>query len=115
MIDADGHVVHEVIVSLPVEEVFEFFTDASRLVRWLGLSVSLDAIKGGEFCFEIVPGQFCRGRMSRSHDRSSSRSRGDGSILRGSCHQALRWCRSNFSPRRAARGFVSPIPNCRAI
>ena len=61
MIDADDHVVHEVIVSVPPEEVFEFFTDAARLVRWIGLSASLTAVEDGEFCFEIVPGQYCRG------------------------------------------------------
>lgn len=61
MIDADGHVVHEVFVALPAEEVFEFFTDASRLVRWIGRSTSVEAVKDGEFSFEIVPGQYCRG------------------------------------------------------
>jgi len=61
MINADGHVVHEVLVSLLVEEVFEFFTDASRLVSWIGLSASLAAVEDGEFSFEVVPGQFCRG------------------------------------------------------
>jgi uncharacterized protein YndB with AHSA1/START domain len=61
MIDADGHVVHEVIVCLPAEAVFEFFTDAERLVRWLGRSASLTAVEDGEFSFEIEPGQFCRG------------------------------------------------------
>lgn len=61
MIDADGNVVHEVTLSLPCEKVFEFFTDAARLVRWIGRSASLVATEGGEFCFEIVPGQFCRG------------------------------------------------------
>ncbi len=61
MIDADGHIVHEVSVSLPPAEVFEFFTDASRLVRWIGLSGSLTAVADGEFSFEISPGQFCRG------------------------------------------------------
>jgi uncharacterized protein YndB with AHSA1/START domain len=61
MIDANGDIVHEVVLSLPVEEVFGFFTDAARLVRWIGLSASLTAVEDGEFSFEIVPGQFCRG------------------------------------------------------
>jgi uncharacterized protein YndB with AHSA1/START domain len=61
MIAPDGSVVHEVSVALPREEVFEFFTDASRLVRWIGLSASLSPVTDGEFCFEIAPGQFCRG------------------------------------------------------
>jgi uncharacterized protein YndB with AHSA1/START domain len=61
MIDADGQVVHELVVGLPPDEVFDFFTDARRLVRWIGISASLEAVKDGEFSFEIVPGQFCRG------------------------------------------------------
>jgi uncharacterized protein YndB with AHSA1/START domain len=61
MIDDDGSVVHEVEVALPPVEVFEFFTDAERLVRWLGLSASLSAVSGGEFRFEVQPGQFCDG------------------------------------------------------
>ena len=61
MIDADGEVVHEVEVALPPEDVFEFFTDAERLVRWIGLAASLSAVSGGEFRFEVQPGQFCEG------------------------------------------------------
>jgi uncharacterized protein YndB with AHSA1/START domain len=61
MIDSDGAVIHEVHVALPPEEVFEFFTDARRLVRWIGLSASLAPASGGEFRFEVQPGQFCEG------------------------------------------------------
>jgi uncharacterized protein YndB with AHSA1/START domain len=61
MIDSDGAVVQEISVSLASAEVFEFFTDAERLVRWIGLSASLIAVSGGEFRFEIQPGQFCEG------------------------------------------------------
>ena len=62
MIDADGAVVHEVEVVLPPDEVFEFFIDPERLVRWIGLSASLTPLTGGEFRFEVQPGQFCEGR-----------------------------------------------------
>jgi uncharacterized protein YndB with AHSA1/START domain len=61
VIDSDGAVVHEVQVALPPEEVFLFFTDARRLVRWMGLSASLNPTADGGFCFEVVPGQFCEG------------------------------------------------------
>ncbi|MGN6794371.1 MAG: SRPBCC family protein [Streptosporangiaceae bacterium] len=61
MIDHAGRVVHEIEVALPREDVFEFFTDAQRLVRWIGLSASLSAEPGGGFRFEIQPGQFCEG------------------------------------------------------
>jgi uncharacterized protein YndB with AHSA1/START domain len=61
VIDEDGRVVHEVQLALPQREVFEFFTDAERLVRWIGLSASLSPVPGGGFRFEIQPGQFCEG------------------------------------------------------
>ena len=61
MIDQAGRVVHEIEIALPRDEVFEFFTDAQRLVRWIGLSASLSAAPGGGFRFEIQPGQFCEG------------------------------------------------------
>jgi uncharacterized protein YndB with AHSA1/START domain len=61
VIESDGAVVHEVHVSLPPEEVFGFFTDAQRLVRWIGRSASLDPAADGVFRFEVQPGQFCEG------------------------------------------------------
>jgi uncharacterized protein YndB with AHSA1/START domain len=61
MIDPSGAVVHEIEVALPREEVFAFFTDAQRLVRWIGLSATLSPVPGGCFRFEIQPGQFCEG------------------------------------------------------
>jgi uncharacterized protein YndB with AHSA1/START domain len=61
VIDPDGRVVHEIEVALPRDEVFAFFTEPQRLVRWIGLSASLSAVPGGSFRFEIQPGQFCEG------------------------------------------------------
>ena len=61
MIDPDGRVVHEIEVALDREEVFRFFTDADRLVRWIGLAASLAPVPGGRFRFEVQPGQFCEG------------------------------------------------------
>jgi uncharacterized protein YndB with AHSA1/START domain len=61
VIDGSGAVVHEVDVALPLGEVFDFFIDAERLVRWIGLSASLSAVSGGAFRFEIQPGRFCEG------------------------------------------------------
>lgn len=61
MIDSSGRVVHELDVGLPQAEVFEFFTDARRLVRWIGLSATLSPVPGGAFRFEVQPGQFCEG------------------------------------------------------
>lgn len=56
MIDKSGRVIHEIEVALPRDEVFAFFTDAERLVRWIGLSASLYPVRGGAFRFEIQPG-----------------------------------------------------------
>ena len=61
MIDPDGRVVQEVDLGLPPQEVFDFFIDAERLVRWIGLSASLAPVPGGRFRFEIQPGHFCEG------------------------------------------------------
>lgn len=61
MIESDGRVVHEVDLALPPQEVFDFFTDPERLVRWIGLSASLAPVPGGRFSFEVQPGQFCEG------------------------------------------------------
>jgi uncharacterized protein YndB with AHSA1/START domain len=61
VIDEAGRVVHEIELALPRDEVFAFFTDARRLVRWIGLSADLAAEPGGGFRFEIQPGQFCEG------------------------------------------------------
>jgi uncharacterized protein YndB with AHSA1/START domain len=59
VIDPAGRLVHEIDVGLPRDEVFAFFTDAKRLVRWIGLSASLSAVPGGGFRFVIQPGQYC--------------------------------------------------------
>jgi uncharacterized protein YndB with AHSA1/START domain len=61
VIDSDGAVVHEVHVDLAPDEVFDFFIDPARLVRWIGLSASLEPVAGGSFRFEVQPGQFCEG------------------------------------------------------
>jgi uncharacterized protein YndB with AHSA1/START domain len=61
VIDADGRVVHELVLPCPREVAFEFFVDAGRLVRWLGISAELEAVPGGRFRFEVEPGQFCEG------------------------------------------------------
>ncbi len=62
MIDEAGRVVHEIEIALPRNEVFAFFTDANRLVQWIGHSASLTPVPGGGFRFEIQPGQFCEGK-----------------------------------------------------
>jgi uncharacterized protein YndB with AHSA1/START domain len=61
MIDPAGRVVHEIEVGLARDQVFAFFTDAERLVRWLGLSATLSPLPGGGFRFEVQPGHHCEG------------------------------------------------------
>lgn len=61
MIDGDA-VVHEIVLPVPVEQVFDMFTDPRQLVRWIGISADLQARPGGRFRFEVMPGEFCQGR-----------------------------------------------------
>lgn len=61
MIEGDA-VIHELDLPASVEQVFDMFTDARRLVRWIGLSADLQPWPGGRFRFEIAPGQFCEGQ-----------------------------------------------------
>jgi uncharacterized protein YndB with AHSA1/START domain len=61
MIDEDGRVVHELVLPRPREQVFAFFTDPGRLVRWLGLGAELEPVPGGRFRFEVQPGQYGEG------------------------------------------------------
>ena len=61
MIDDDGRVVHELLLPQRREVVFEFFVDAAKLVRWIGISAQLEPVPGGRFRFEVAPGQYCEG------------------------------------------------------
>lgn len=61
MIEGD-RVIHELVLPVPVDSVFDMFTDPRQLVRWIGISADLQARPGGRFRFEIAPGQFCEGQ-----------------------------------------------------
>jgi uncharacterized protein YndB with AHSA1/START domain len=61
VIEGDA-VVHEIVLSAPVEQVFDMFTDPRQLVRWIGISADLRPLPGGRFHFEVAPGQFCAGQ-----------------------------------------------------
>jgi uncharacterized protein YndB with AHSA1/START domain len=61
VIDAEGRVVHELVLPHRRQAVFDFFTDAGRLVRWIGLRAELEPVPGGRFRFEVQPGQWCEG------------------------------------------------------
>jgi uncharacterized protein YndB with AHSA1/START domain len=62
VIDGDA-VIHELVLPAPVEHVFDMFTDARLLVRWIGISAELQPRPGGRFRFEVIPGQFCEGQF----------------------------------------------------
>jgi len=61
VIDGDA-VIHEIALPVPVEQVFEMFTDPRQLIRWIGISADLEPQPGGRFRFEVVAGQFCEGQ-----------------------------------------------------
>jgi uncharacterized protein YndB with AHSA1/START domain len=55
-------VIVEVEIEAPVEAVWELLTDPDQIVRWLGISATLDPRPDGQFRFELFQGQFCSGR-----------------------------------------------------
>ena len=61
MIDGDA-VIHELILPGSAGQVFDMFTDARQLIRWIGISADLQPRPGGRFRFEVTPGQFCEGQ-----------------------------------------------------
>jgi uncharacterized protein YndB with AHSA1/START domain len=52
----------EVEVGAPAHVVWRLLVDAGQLVRWLGISATLEPRPGGAFRFELFAGQFCSGR-----------------------------------------------------
>jgi uncharacterized protein YndB with AHSA1/START domain len=67
MIDASGHVVHEVVIRASRAEAYAFFTDPARLTEWIGIAAELEAVEGGVFRFEVQPGEHCEGRYLLAH------------------------------------------------
>jgi uncharacterized protein YndB with AHSA1/START domain len=59
---ADVAVTSEVLVPAPPAEVYRWFVEPDKLVRWIGLHAQLEPAPGGVFRFEIVPGEWCSGR-----------------------------------------------------
>jgi uncharacterized protein YndB with AHSA1/START domain len=57
----DDEVIHEVRLPVSPNEAFEMFVDPARLVRWIGISAELEPRPGGQFRFEVMPGEFCEG------------------------------------------------------
>jgi len=57
-----GDVVVEVDIRAPVETVWRLLVEPAALVRWLGVSATVEPRPQGRFRFELFPGQFCSGR-----------------------------------------------------
>ena len=51
----------EVVVPAPPDEVFRYFVEPALLVRWIGISASLEPRPGGRFRFEVADGEWCSG------------------------------------------------------
>ena len=67
---AGDDVVHELLLPVPPDEVFELFVDAAKLVSWIGIAAEVEPRPGGRFRFEVMPGQFCEGEyveLDRPH------------------------------------------------
>jgi uncharacterized protein YndB with AHSA1/START domain len=55
-------VTQEVTINAPARAVYEMFTDPEKLARWIGIRAMLEPRPGGQFRFELLPGEFCSGR-----------------------------------------------------
>jgi uncharacterized protein YndB with AHSA1/START domain len=56
-----GAVTREISVAAPPETVFPYFTDADRMVRWMGDEAELDARPGGVFHVNVGGAHIARG------------------------------------------------------
>lgn len=59
--DATELVEREVLIEAEPETVFGFFTDPEKMVRWLGVSATLDPRPGGVFRVSPAPGSAVEG------------------------------------------------------
>jgi uncharacterized protein YndB with AHSA1/START domain len=58
----DDAVSAEIEVEASIDAVYAMFTDPAQLVRWIGIRAMLEPRAGGQFRFELMPGEFCSGR-----------------------------------------------------
>jgi uncharacterized protein YndB with AHSA1/START domain len=49
-------------IDAPIEAVYAMFTEPGELTRWIGIRAMLEPVPGGQFRFELMPGEFCSGR-----------------------------------------------------
>jgi uncharacterized protein YndB with AHSA1/START domain len=58
----DDAVTSDIEIKAPAQAVYEMFTKPEKLVRWIGIRAMLEPRPGGQFRFELMPGEFCSGR-----------------------------------------------------
>lgn len=56
-------IVREIMIEADNATVFAFFTDAERLIRWMGVSASLDPKPGGLLLIDVQSGIRARGEF----------------------------------------------------
>ena len=54
----------DVLIDASPETVFEFFVDAEKMLRWMGVDGELDARPGGVFSVEITPAWLAVGEFT---------------------------------------------------
>lgn len=61
---AEGNaVVREVLIAASPETIWQFLIDPARVVRWMGVTASLDPRAGGRYRIEVVPGDIALGEF----------------------------------------------------
>lgn len=58
----DGAVTLEVLIEAAPETIFEFFCDPEKMVRWKGISATLDPRPGGLYSVDVTGQALARGR-----------------------------------------------------
>ena len=59
--DDDGSIRREIFIEATPETVFAFFTDPDKMVRWMGISATLEPEEGGLFLLDVTGGDIARG------------------------------------------------------
>jgi uncharacterized protein YndB with AHSA1/START domain len=58
-----GSIVHDMMIEADNATVFAFFTDPKRLIRWMGVSASLEPKPGGVLLIDVQNGRKARGEF----------------------------------------------------
>ena len=61
--EASNSIVREMIIDADNATVFAFFTDADRLIRWMGISAQVEPKPGGLLLVDVQEGYTARGQF----------------------------------------------------